>query len=1139
MKQVKKFIYIVIILFTSIFFFAIGEIERVGVKAENEKYRLSEMSEEEIIDFVNMNNIEIPEEFAKNSDLGLFIKDIVQTVETNPYRNFSFSYYKTYLFAENIKKAVNDYYNIQTSTNITMSSKASYVLEDSILYDNEGWLDYNCYAYAIGKTENPPEYETAKQYQPGDFSNNNFDLNLSIDEMAVIIQEDLVSLGRTNIAISTTRPNEQTNRSLICVRKGEWDYHFMKCTAGEWFHKPGFSAILKYKYIPSNERIWTGEYVDSRGVAHSSSYTYTSTIYYITYDAIIYDYTSDGEQVTITGINTSSEEAALLVLPDKINNKDVVSLASSAFANQTQLTNVILPNTITEIGASAFAGCTNLTSVTLSNSLGIIQEKAFENCVSLTNVNMPSATAISSHAFKGCSSLTNITVPANTTNIGEGAFTGCNALNISVNATNPYYCAENNILYSKDKTYIYATGGISSDVIIPETVTRIEEYAFCNNSNLECVHIYGTPTICSYAFWNCENLEEVYFYSYDVPSIGIGTFTDSIFKLYVPHSSQNAYYTYLVGSITAIDSIPISVAVMENGVLQQTIATYYGATIDGVFTPSKLGYIFDYCIDANGITYENGGVWDSTQNLMVEAYWIAEEPEIILYNVLFDKQGGEDGTDSVNVAFGSIMPTGLVPSREDYIFKGYFAEPNGEGTQYYDANMVCVSPWDMESDGVIYAAWEKVLYEIVVWLTEDDYNNQISEVAYGEPMLPNMHIEYIYNHTGYDFQGIYSEPNGKGVKYFDFEIVKPASEYVYKLVSTGQTWNQRNDGMIYAYWTLIGGSYEYNINVSNADEQLKRTISLTHGTNVTITAPTIDGYTFESMWVNGTTYTTSTVQLNNVQLRRNLGYEFLGNVIGNEPFHIWYMPYGATTNQGGLHMTYKKNECVAAGTLITLADGSQVPVETLTGNERLLVWNLHTGRFDTAPILFIDHDSAQVYKIINLYFSDGTRVKVISEHAFWDFDLNKYVFLREDAAQYLGHWFNKQTTDAMGNMVWTRVQLTSVTITEEYTTAWSPVTYGHLCIYVNGMLSMPGATSGLINIFEVDGETMQINQEQYLADIATYGLFTYEEFAELYPIPEEMFNAVNGQYLKVSIGKGLIDYETLGILIETYSHFFE
>ena len=48
----------------------------------------------------------------------------------------------------------------------------------------------------------------------------------------------------------------------------------------------------------------------------------------------------------------------------------------------------------------------------------------------------------------------------------------------------------------------------------------------------------------------------------------------------------------------------------------------------------------------------------------------------------------------------------------------------------------------------------------------------------------------------------------------------------------------------------------------------------------------------------------------------------------------------------------------------------------------------------------------------------------------------------------------------------------------------------------------------------------------------------YEEFAEIYPIPEIIFEAFNGAYLKVSIGKGLIDYETLGELIEEYSTFF-
>ena len=45
---------------------------------------------------------------------------------------------------------------------------------------------------------------------------------------------------------------------------------------------------------------------------------------------------------------------------------------------------------------------------------------------------------------------------------------------------------------------------------------------------------------------------------------------------------------------------------------------------------------------------------------------------------------------------------------------------------------------------------------------------------------------------------------------------------------------------------------------------------------------------------------------------------------------------------------------------------------------------------------------------------------------------------------------------------------------------------------------MPGATTGLINIFEVDGETMQIDQEQYLIDIETkhyiLNIFFYTKF---------------------------------------------
>ncbi len=242
---------------------------------------------------------------------------------------------------------------------------------------------------------------------------------------------------------------------------------------------------------------------------------------------------------------------------------------------------------------------------------------------------------------------------------------------------------------------------------------------------------------------------------------------------------------------------------------------------------------------------------------------------------------------------------------------------------------------------------------------------------------------------------------------------------------------------------------------------------------------------------------------------------------------------------GILYAKWTEKSCVAEGTLITLANGSQVAVEDLTGNEQLLVWNMLTGEFDTAPILFIDSDSVMQYEIIELTFSDGTQVKVIDEHAFFDINLNKYVFLREDAYQYIGHYFNKQGYDGDGNMIWTTVQLVDVDIYTETTTAWSPVTYGHLCYYVNGMLSMPGATQGFINIFEVDTETMRYDMTAYNNDINTYGLFTYEEFClEVIEIPEVIFNAFNGQYLKVAMGKNLIDEEGIMQLVERYSEFF-
>ena len=226
------------------------------------------------------------------------------------------------------------------------------------------------------------------------------------------------------------------------------------------------------------------------------------------------------------------------------------------------------------------------------------------------------------------------------------------------------------------------------------------------------------------------------------------------------------------------------------------------------------------------------------------------------------------------------------------------------------------------------------------------------------------------------------------------------------------------------------------------------------------------------------------------------------------------------------------NPCVTPDTLITLADGTQVRVDSLKGDELLLVWNMETGKLDYAPIMFIDSEAEAEFEVIKLYFSDGTEVKVIYEHGFWDYDLNKYVYLDASAADYIGHTFAKQNGDTLE-----KVQLVDVVIETELTSTWSPVTVGHLCYFVNGMLSMPGGVGGLFNIFEVDAETMTYDYEQIAKDIETYGLFTYEELNAICPLTEEMFNAAGGAYLKISIGKGNLTMEELIYMINRYSKY--
>ena len=68
-----------------------------------------------------------------------------------------------------------------------------------------------------------------------------------------------------------------------------------------------------------------------------------------------------------------------------------LGIAGSAFSGYSNLTSVVIPNSVTSIGGSAFRNCSGLTSVTIPNSVTSIGSEAFYNCSGLTSVTIPNS----------------------------------------------------------------------------------------------------------------------------------------------------------------------------------------------------------------------------------------------------------------------------------------------------------------------------------------------------------------------------------------------------------------------------------------------------------------------------------------------------------------------------------------------------------------------------------------------------------------------------------------------------------------------------------------------------------------------------------------------------------------------------
>ncbi len=166
-------------------------------------------------------------------------------------------------------------------------------------------------------------------------------------------------------------------------------------------------------------------------------------------------------------------EMTQVIIPDS-----VVTIGNYAFPYCMSLENVIIPDSVTSIGMGAFGGCISLKSITIPDSVTCIGEEAFYTCYNLASVTISnSVTSIGKSAFADCISLTNITIPYNVTSIERFMFSSCSSL---------------------------------TSIVIPDSVTCIGEGAFSDCYNLTSVTIPNSVSnIGNEAFTNCYKLVEV------------------------------------------------------------------------------------------------------------------------------------------------------------------------------------------------------------------------------------------------------------------------------------------------------------------------------------------------------------------------------------------------------------------------------------------------------------------------------------------------------------------------------------------------------------------------------------------------------------------------------------------------------
>lgn len=171
-----------------------------------------------------------------------------------------------------------------------------------------------------------------------------------------------------------------------------------------------------------------------------------------------------------------SDKLVKVTLPSSLTK-----LADSVFIGCSSLTTVNIPKNLTSVGSFALSG-TAIESIVLPETVTELGDGAFSRCTKLTSVNIPEGiTEIGMFTFNDCKALTSLHIPASVKKMHSDVFYGCESLKtLTVDGNNQYFTAKDDVIYNKDMTtlILYAPKKENTSFSVPATVKTIDAYAF-------------------------------------------------------------------------------------------------------------------------------------------------------------------------------------------------------------------------------------------------------------------------------------------------------------------------------------------------------------------------------------------------------------------------------------------------------------------------------------------------------------------------------------------------------------------------------------------------------------------------------------------------------------------------------------